>query len=252
MKRKLHELEAVNSEPELRKLKIEMETLQEQEEEWKNIEGELMHKEKMKPWNIDTICKEGKSNTVCPENSFIQAFIFVMQMLNKAAVLDSNEKKAENDSRFYQEKFLKKFVMVHNYEDIAQFLIDHPNMVYNDLANWLTLYCLDLEIDGKHDLADQAAHQTVCIQFLLELAKTMQMDPRGAIRHFFSKMKSSEVQYLSGFQNELQAFRQRIKVQAKEKREQLVKSNSSSPISIPEKKIKTNVPCATTNKSSKQ
>ena len=120
-------------------------------------------------------------------------------------------------------KLLKEFAMLRKYDDSERFLIDHPDMVCDELASWLTLYCLDLEMEEKHDLADHVAHQTICIQFLLELAKTMKVDPRGTVRPFFSKMRSAEVQYMSGFNDELEAFRQRIRVRAKEKRDELIK-----------------------------
>ena len=85
MKRKIRELESVNSaSEELGKLKLEMETLQKQEDEWMKKEEELKHKEKMEPWNIDTICKEGKSKTVCCDSDFLNSnVIFFVRFLTK-------------------------------------------------------------------------------------------------------------------------------------------------------------------------
>ena len=39
----------------------------------------------------------------------------------------------------------------------------------------------------KKDLMDHVAHQTIVMQFILELAKSLELDPRGCIRAFFSR-----------------------------------------------------------------
>lgn len=36
---------------------------------------------------------------------------------------------------------------------------------------------------------DQVAHQTIVMQFILELAKSLKIDPRGCFREFFQKIK---------------------------------------------------------------
>ena len=42
-----------------------MNELEKQEAEFHKKEEELKKKEKQTPWNIDTICHDGKSKTVC-------------------------------------------------------------------------------------------------------------------------------------------------------------------------------------------
>ena len=39
----------------------------------------------------------------------------------------------------------------------------------------------------KHNLMGQVAHQTIVMQFILELAKTMERDPRACIKPFFAR-----------------------------------------------------------------
>ena len=34
---------------------------------------------------------------------------------------------------------------------------------------------------------ERVAHQTICMQFLLELSKQVEIDPRGTIKPFFQK-----------------------------------------------------------------
>ena len=41
----------------------------------------------------------------------------------------------------------------------------------------------------KHALMEQVAHQTIVMQFILELAKSLKVDPRGCFRQFFAKIK---------------------------------------------------------------
>lgn len=41
----------------------------------------------------------------------------------------------------------------------------------------------------KHALMEQVAHQTIVMQFILELAKSLKVDPRGCFRQFFEKIK---------------------------------------------------------------
>lgn len=38
---------------------------------------------------------------------------------------------------------------------------------------------------------EQVAHQTIVMQFILELAKSLKVDPRGCFRRFFEKIKVS-------------------------------------------------------------
>lgn len=46
---------------------------------------------------------------------------------------------------------------------------------------------------------EQVAHQTIVMQFILELAKSLKVDPRGCFRQFFEKIK---VTYLDVWQSE--------------------------------------------------
>lgn len=48
--------------------------------------------------------------------------------------------------------------------------------------------CL-IVLPQKHALMEQVAHQTIVMQFILELAKSLKVDPRGCFRQFFEKIK---------------------------------------------------------------
>lgn len=54
-----------------------------------------------------------------------------------------------------------------------------------EVKKWINLIFLH----QKHALMEQVAHQTIVMQFILELAKSLKVDPRGCFRQFFEKIK---------------------------------------------------------------
>ncbi|CAB1344121.1 unnamed protein product [Coregonus sp. 'balchen'] len=87
---------------------------------------------------------------------------------------ETEEQKEEKHQTFVEkhEKQIKHFGMLRRWEDSQKYLSDHPYL--------------------KHGLMDQAAHQTIVMQFILELAKSLKIDPRGCFRQFFQKIKAME------------------------------------------------------------
>jgi cell division cycle protein 37 len=61
------------------------------------------------------------------------------------------------------------------------------------------------------------AHQCICIQYLLELAKQLDTDPRACISSFFTKIQVADEEYKHAFYSELEAFKKRIKRRSAEK-----------------------------------
>lgn len=53
----------------------------------------------------------------------------------------------------------------------------------------------------KHALMEQAAHQAIVMKFILDLAQTLKVDPRGCFRPFFSKIKVGNSALLPLFLN---------------------------------------------------
>lgn len=185
-------------------LKAQLSELEKQEEEWRKKEEELKSKEKLTPWNIDTICHEGKSKSI----------------INK---IDESEPVLSDEDRFKRqeafttkyEKQIKKFGMLQKYDDSQQFLSDNPHLACEETANYLVLWCINLEVEEKHDLMEHVCHQTIVMQFILELAKSLKVDPRACIRTFFARIKVGEKQYMDAFNDELEAFKGRVKDRAK-------------------------------------
>jgi len=216
IKQKLKESEMDPSQKtteELNKLKLEMSELQKQEDEWKRKEEELIKKEKLTPLNIDTICKEGKSKTIINKS----------EPRKKVELTD--EEKADKQVKFTKEneKLIKKFGMMRKYEDSQEFLLEHPHLTCEETANFLVIWCINLEMEQKKDLMEHVAHQTIVMQFILELAKSLELDPRGCVRAFFSRIKLAEKQYMDAFNDELDSFKDRIRKRAQVKLEEAMK-----------------------------
>lgn len=58
---------------------------------------------------------------------------------------------------------------------------------------------------------ETVSHQTIILQFILELAKSLKQDPRNCFVAFFHKFKKAETEYMAGFHDELDSFKLRVK-----------------------------------------
>lgn len=96
-------------------------------------------KEKLTPWNIDTIGQDGFTKTVInmkPPRG------------NDDASL-SDEEKEKRMKQFVKdhEKKLKEFGMLKRYDDSKKFLQEHPYLVCENTANYLVIWCINLEME---------------------------------------------------------------------------------------------------------
>ncbi|GLV42549.1 Cdc37 [Carabus blaptoides fortunei] len=199
---------------ELESLKKEMETLEIESVNIKKKEEELRKKEKKTPWNVDTISKEGFTKTVVNKKP--------------ARPKEENLTEEEREKRMRtfikdNEKDLKHFGMLRRYDDSKEFLKKHPHLVCEDTANYLVIWCINLEMEEKHDLMSHVAHQTICMQYILELAKQLEYDPRACLDSFFTKIQVAEPEYRASFDDELHQFKERIRKRAAEKLEDALK-----------------------------
>lgn len=101
--------------------------------------------------------------------------------------------------------------MLRRWDDSQRFLAEMPQLICEETANYLILWCMRLQQEGKEALMEQVAHQAVVMQFILEMASNSQQDPRGCFRQFFHKAKDGQDVYLEVFQTELEAFKLRVK-----------------------------------------
>lgn len=184
----------------LKQLEAESEGIRKQEED-------LKRKEKVTPWNVDTISQPGFTKTI----------------VNKPAPRAQEElSEEEKDKKFKvfvkeNEELLKKYGMLKKYDDSKRFLQEHPNLACEETANYLVIWCINLEMEEKHNLMEHVAHQCMCMQYILELSKHLEVDPRACVASFFSRIQLADEQYKAEFQLELDSFKTRIALRAQDK-----------------------------------
>ncbi|XP_077293628.1 cell division cycle protein 37 [Arctopsyche grandis] len=182
--------------------------LEKEAEQITNKEEEMKKKEKSTPWNVDTISNPGFTKTVINKN--------LPRQLTENL---TDEQREENMRKFIKEneKLLKKFGMLRRYDDSKKFLQDHNQLVCEETANYLVIWCINLEMEEKHDLMEHVAHQTICMQYILELSRELSVDPRACVSSFFTKIQVAMESYKESFDDELRQFKIRIEKRAKEK-----------------------------------
>ncbi|TNN70031.1 Hsp90 co-chaperone Cdc37 [Liparis tanakae] len=196
---------------ELNKAQAEEKKLKKEERDWEKKSGEHNKDEKKMPWNVDTLSKEGFSKSVVnvkPESDE-----------------ETEEQKEQKHKTFVEknEKQIKHFGMMSRWDDSQKYLSDNSSLVCEETANYLVIMCIDLEVEEKHSLMEQVAHQTIVMQFILELAKSLKVDPRGCFRQFFAKIKTADQQYQDAFNDELDSFKERVRGRAKIRIEKAMK-----------------------------
>lgn len=171
-------------------------------------EKSIETKERKAPWNVDTISKPAFSKTI----------------INTKAIRPADENLTEEEREANMklfvkenEKLLKQYGMLQKYDDSKRFLMEHSHLSCENTANYLVIWCINLEMEGKTKLMEHVAHQSICMQFILELAKQLDLDPRGCVSSFFSRIQVAEPEYRANFESEVAAFKMRIQNRAKEK-----------------------------------
>lgn len=137
LRKKLREAE-LNGSADLQQLKVQEEELKKQEEEFRQKEEELLKKERLTPWNVDTLSKDKFAKTI----------------INKEPAKKSDEELTEEERaeryRVFLEKNkskIKNFGMLKHYDDSKRYLTENPEIVCEDTANYLVVWCIDLEIE---------------------------------------------------------------------------------------------------------
>lgn len=146
-----------------------------------------------------------------------------------------SEEEVMADYKLFTEKYekkIKEFGLFSKMDDSQRFFIENPNLCCEhtggfffdkyfeqvfktNLASYLCIWSIDLCVEEKTKLMEQVSHQAVVLQFILELAKSLKVDPRGCFRQFFDKFKNqTNPEYNAAFEDELKAFRKRVKGRA--------------------------------------
>jgi cell division cycle protein 37 len=191
----------------------ELEKLKLKEAEVLKSELELKKKERLMPLNVDTISKEGFTKTI----------------INKPKPRQDNSHLSEEEKEEIYRKFIKEnetkikqYGMLSKWDDCKAFLLESPHLCCDDTANYLALWCLNLEMDEKSTLMQHVSKQVVSMQYILELAKQLDCDPRSCISAFFTRIQKADKEYMDAFEDELSSFKSRIKDRAKAKLDRIM------------------------------
>ncbi|XP_045612500.1 hsp90 co-chaperone Cdc37 [Procambarus clarkii] len=204
---------AVAESTDMTKIKQALSELEKKGEQLVNKQNEIEKKEKLEPWNVDTISSDGFSKTV------------INKLSNRNTDNLSEEEREKRMKEFVKknEANIKKYGMFRNFDDSRRFLMEHTELACEDTANYLVVWCINLEMEEKHELMSHVAHQTICMQFILELAKQLERDPRSCISAFFHRIQQAEQEYKKAFTDELDGFKDRVSKRAAQKVEELLK-----------------------------
>lgn len=186
-------------------LKKSLKELEEEANQLAKVEQELKKKEKLQPWNVDTISQPGFAKTV----------INTEKPKKKYENMSQDEK--EKHMKVFMkenEDLMKKFGMLRKYDDSKAFLQTHHHLVCEDTANFLVIWCINLQIEKKSELMAHVAHQSICMQYILELSKQLDVDPRACVNSFFTRIQVAEQEYRKQFDSEVAAFKERIEKRA--------------------------------------
>ncbi|XP_015262954.1 PREDICTED: hsp90 co-chaperone Cdc37-like 1 isoform X1 [Gekko japonicus] len=165
------------------------------EEEWRRKEEVLRQRERQDLWNVDFVSKE----------------VFNKSFINQKERKEMEEDASESFIQKHEQK-IRHFGMLSRWFDSQRFLSEHPYLVCEETAKYLLLWCFHLEAEQKRALMEQVAHQAVVMQFIIEMAKSCNVDPRGCFRLFFQRTTMGEEGYLEAFKNELEAFKSRVRI----------------------------------------
>lgn len=198
------------------KLVTEMNDIRQQEEEYRKKEHELAEKERLEPWNVDTIGREAFSSSRINKITAKKSSPFTM----------TEEEEEKRMASFFaaNDILLKEYGNLRSLEASEKFLLEYPHLASDFSANFLTIEALNYAMEFKDDEMSAYARQCIIIQYLLELAKTLGALPTNinVIKSFFKKFRSADPSYLKMFHEEVDGFRDRLRKRGKDKRDQAI------------------------------
>uniref|UniRef100_H2WK02 Hsp90 chaperone protein kinase-targeting subunit n=1 Tax=Caenorhabditis japonica TaxID=281687 RepID=H2WK02_CAEJA len=183
-----------------------------QEEAWRKKEKELEEKERLEPWNVDTIGQEAFSTSR------------INKVTDKKPVkVLTEEEDTKAMSTFFEtnESLLERLGATKGGAKGTEiFLAEHPHMASEYTANWLTIEALNAAIEMNEEKMSTMAEQCIIIQYLIELAKSLNAVATNVTvqRQFFKKFQNAEPVYLGQYHEEVKAFENRLRTRAETKR----------------------------------
>lgn len=192
----------------LDELKLSLNEIEKSKKDLEKKKSEVEKEMKSQPLNVDSLSSDGFSKTVINTKPKI-----VQEEMTE-------EEKNEKMRKFVKqnEDMIKEYGMMKKFDDSKKFLMDgRTHLACEETANYLVIWCINLEMEEKSELMEHVAHQCICMQYLLELAKQLETDPRACISSFFTKIQVADSEYKNAFYDELRAFKERIRKRAAEK-----------------------------------
>jgi len=193
------------------------------EREWQAKENELAAREKAQAWNVDTLSKDVASKTLInkPRAKYTHYDDMTEEEKNKS--FETLHKDEE------LKKKIKQWGMMSKPVDSRAFLAANPDLCSDQTASFLTIWCIDLQQEGKTALVDVVAKQCISMQFILELAKHTKRHPADCFAPFYAKRIAAETEtvqskdsktHQEAFDDEFKAFLQRVQIRAKQRDEE--------------------------------
>jgi len=209
------ELAGCSDEKQRMKLELELAEIKKQEDEWRAKEEELAQKERLQPWNVDTIGKETWSKSVINKYS------------DKKPEPPKPKDEQEENKRMMKyfddnESILEKYALLKGFDQCEKFLLDNPHLCSEFATSWLTIEALNMAIECKDEEMGLYAANCITLQYLLELAKSLHALPtnENVIKTFFKKIRAADVAYMKMYHDEVDAFKERLTKRAKTKRDE--------------------------------
>ncbi|XP_018097096.1 cell division cycle 37-like 1 S homeolog isoform X2 [Xenopus laevis] len=192
----LHNSESIDQEQAM--VQAELLELKRSEEEWKRKEAAL---------------SPGENRGLSTSDGLNQ------DVFNKVKKTREDEDQSASFIQKYEAK-MQHFGMLSRWNDSQRFLSECPDLVSEETAKYLLLWCYHLESEQKTALMEQVAHQAVVMQFIIEMAKSCNVDPRGCFRLFFQKAKEEKEGYFEAFKSELEILKSKVRQHTESQRYQ--------------------------------
>uniref|UniRef100_A0A0N5AHJ4 Hsp90 chaperone protein kinase-targeting subunit n=1 Tax=Syphacia muris TaxID=451379 RepID=A0A0N5AHJ4_9BILA len=195
------------------KLELEKDEIKKQEEEYLRKEKELEEKERLEPWNVDTIGHEA----------------FSVTRINKITDKKpeppklSDEEENKRMSSFFSTNgdLLDELGKIESFDETEKFLLEHPRLASEFSANYLTIEALNCAMELKEKEMCIMARQCIVIQYLNELARSLRAVPTNpnVIQNFFKKFRAAELTHMKAFEDEVNGLCDRLRKRGKDKRD---------------------------------
>jgi len=160
--KKKEEVETLKTTVEDTKLKEKLKELEIEESKLKKKEEELKVKERLTPKNVDNLSKDGWSKTLFNKQE-------------KRKVSDMSEEERESTYKEFvgaNKKKIEHYGMLSRWDDCQKYLLENPELVCEDTANYLAIWCLNLAIEDKINLMEFISKQVIAMPVYSRIVQT--------------------------------------------------------------------------------